>query len=80
MAATKRKRKEKKTSDPKEKSAPAVDPDNISGGTIQLVSKRPASIAIFEPPPQPPTKKLKGPNPPCLYCREAQATNPELGG
>ena len=63
MAEAKKKRKEKKITEPKDKaSAPAVYSDNLSGGTVQMVPKWSVAIAISESPSQPPAKKLKGPS------------------
>ena len=62
MAATKKRKREKKDVDSKDwQSAPTTDPNNLPGGTVEMVQKLSMATAVTK---SPPAKKLKGPSPP----------------
>ena len=63
MAEAKRKKREKKAEQKNKQATLAIDSDNLPGGTLQMVPKRPAAIAIPSSP-EPAPKKHKGPSPP----------------
>ena len=64
IALAKKRKREKKTAVPKDKTASSTDPDNFPGGTVEMVPQLPAATAVTKSPPRPPAKKLKGPSPP----------------
>lgn len=64
MAATKKRKREKKAANPKDmQSTPTVDSNNLPSGTVEMVPKCPVATVVTNSL-QPLSKKLKGPSPP----------------
>ena len=64
IALAKKRKREKKAAAPKDKTASSIDPDNLPGGTVEMVPQLPVATVATKSPPQPPAKKLKGLSPP----------------
>ena len=58
IALAKKRKREKKAAVPKDKTASSADPDNLPGGTVEMVPQLPVATATTKSPPRPPAKKV----------------------